>query len=642
MNNMDRTTELNRLLSDLHNGDESARRYAAEDLGYGGFSEAAGDLARGLNDSSVAVAEACSAALAGLGGEEVAHLLVENLASEDVRLRNLSSEVLSQLGDSAVAALASQLTSLDRDVRKFAVDSLLMIRSEASKRALVVALDDSDVNVAATAADGLGEIGGQDHLEVLASYLGVEDEWMRCAVVRGITSIGGAKALKLVRPYLKDPSMVVKITCIQGVGKIQSLDAAKALVEVLEGEDPGFFASEIITALHAVVSGVNEEEIRTIAHEGTAKSLGSAIVESLKPVKLCAMELAGLLRLNSCLEALIGGLDFEDEELREQAKHSLTLLSQDDLSPYEVGLADPAKPTFAKEAMLGVVAVVFHEDAQPIFERMLASDSGELVAAGLKYLPVELGPVFKVVLEQKIADSQSIVRLACADAMGRVALEDFVASLVSQLNQEEETDVQEAIDTALIQIGSKNLDSGVRPYLQSFTAEERAIALGRYGFEKPLNYKENMIAALNDPHLNIRLISYKVLANLGQLTSEIIQRGLTDPEATIQIEAVRSIGTLNDRSEKLGVLQGQLRGGEPRFERVEVELIQQLVKLGGDEVSALIRPFLRSPSVWVKIEAVEALKSLGDRTVVEELKGLLEGAEDELLDVLEQAIYELE
>ncbi|MDT8447022.1 MAG: HEAT repeat domain-containing protein [bacterium] len=643
MSDDNRQKEFSRLIADLEQGDESSRRYAAEDLEYGGYREAVPYLAKALGDASVAVAEACASALANLGGPEVAEVLVGNLASEDVRLRNLSSEVLSRLGDVAVPALARQLQSLDRDVRKFAVDSLLAIRSDDSMKALVVALDDNDVNISATAADGLGEIGNSDHLEILAAYLDTEDEWMKCAVIRGITTIGGLKALRLVRHYLTSEEMVVRITCIQGIGKLHFPEAAAEMIQVLRGEDLGFFGGEMTSALDQITQALSPEQMAQLDLSGLAQPLSNLAKEGSTEHRLTAIDLIGRFKLEAAKDALVGLLGEADAELRERAILALGELPQADLEPYRVILSKPEGPLSEKEAALKVASKGTGPQVEALFLESLRQGDPQLVAAVLENLPESVnGPQLKQELARMIGHQQAEIRLAAAHALGRSEDSEMVSLLVAQLQQETEPDVKDAIDGALIQIGTRNVNSGVRAYVQSFTPEERAMALELYGFEDPLAHREKILAALGDEHPHLRVISFKVLANLEQLTYELIERGIADSDPAVQVEAVRGLGMMPTGPELSDFVKKYVEEGTARHERVDVELIQLLVQKGMDEAGVILRPFLHSPSDWVKIEAVEAYKTLGDVSVLDELKAMLDGAEEDLLEALEQAIYELE
>lgn len=636
-----RQNEFNRLVADLEQGDESARRYAAEDLEYGGFSEAIPYLASGLGDPSVAVAEACAAGLIRLGGVKAAEAVVGNLASEDVRLRNLSSEVLSKLGDVAVPVLAVQLQSPDRDVRKFAVDSLLDIRSEASKKALVVALDDDDVNISATAADGLGEIGNSDHLEILSTYLSAPDEWMRCAVIRGITTIGGVKALRLVKHYLKAEEMVVRITCIQGIGKLHFAEAATEMIEQLKGGNLDFYGGEMASALSRIVAHLEPEEIKGLNSQGIEGALAEVAQEGSEDHRLEAIGLFGILGIHSGASALISLLADPSESIREAAIEALGQIKQNDLGPYERILTEEGHGLAEREAALRVAGRM-GRSAEHLFKTGLSSKDPETLAATLRNLPPELGLGLVNDLGALISNGQGEVRLAAAEALANAKLDLFVGPLVAQLKVETEPDVKDALDNALLQIASEHDHLGIGAYVQSFTPEERTIALERYGFENPAAHLDKIVAALSDEHPHLRVISLKVLANLRQLTYEQIEQGVADSEPSVQVEAVRGLGSLRPDGDLAAFVAKLAQPGQLKHERVNVELIQQVVQAGIEGATELLKPFLHSPSDWVKIEAVEAFKLLGDASVLEELKSMLDGAEEDLLDALEQAIYELE
>ena len=631
-----------RLLHDLEHGDETTRRYAAEDIEFGRFKEAIAGLSTGLGDPSIAVAEACSAALAAIGGAEVAEVIVGNLGSEDVRLRNLTSEVLSELGDAAVPTLANQLKSLDRDVRKFAVDSLLLIRSDDSMRALVVALDDDDVNIAATAADGLGEIGSADHLEILATHLTTEDEWMKCAVVRGIASIGGEKALRLIRPYLGAEDMVVRITTIQGMGKLALTGSAQSLLEMLASNDLGFFGGEVVAALYLVLRELPPEQFPPVDNGAILANLSRLVLEGASDQRMNAAELFCILEIKDHPEALIPAMGDENADLRELVLSCLERLAPASLAPLAAIAQDPAQSLLARDGALRIIAASSLDQRDDLLLTALTSDEADIATSALNYLPSGVGESLSDQLGAHLASPNANLRLAAAGAMGRLAQQQFIALLVPQLKQESEEDIIEAIDNGLIQIGSANVDSSIAPYVQSFTAEERRLAFERYGFEDPRHHLAQIAEGLDDDHVGIRVISLKVLSNLNSLKLEMVEKAIDDADPSVRVEAVRGLGGLNLGDRLAETIKQHVEYQKVTHERVQVELIQLLVKHEVPERSQIIKPFLHSPSTWIRIEAVEALRGFGDSSILPELQQLAETAEEDFLDALEQAIYELE
>ena len=633
---------VNRLIHDLEHGDETTRRFAAEDIEFGKNFEAIPALSKGLGDSSIAVAEACSAALIAIGGEAVAEAIVSNLGSEDVRLRNLTSEVLSGLGDAAVPILANQLQSLDRDVRKFAVDSLLMIRSEASMKALVVALDDNDVNIAATAADGLGEIGTANHLEILATYLTTEDQWMKCAVVRGIASIGGPKALRLVRPYLNDEDMVVRITSIQGLGKIGLVDSAQALLEMLALDDLGFYGGEVVTALYQVLGQLERDHFPSVEPVQVIGNLSRLVVSGASDQRMKAIEMFSILNLKDYAEALIPALGDDNEDLRELALQCLEKLAPQNLQPFAVLARDTAKTDLERDGAIRVIASSILPERDALLLEALQSADKVTIKGALSYLPINVGPALSRELAQHLTSEDLSLRLATALAMGRLAAPEFIPLLVPRLQIESEQDIKDAIDNALIQIGSSGSNNSIAPYIQSFTQEERSIALELYGYENPVSRQKEIIASLGDQHTHIRVIGLKVLANLKLLTLPIVEHALADEDPTVQVEAIRGLALLNLGDQLIPTLKSYVEYGPVKYERVQVELIQLLVRSGLLQALEIIKPFLHSPSTWIKIEAVEGLRAIGNSSVLPDLQELMDDADEDLLEALEQAIYELE
>ena len=133
-----------------------------------------------------------------------------------------------------------------------------------------------------------------------------------------------------------------------------------------------------------------------------------------------------------------------------------------------------------------------------------------------------------------------------------------------------------------------------------------------------------------------------MLANLKLLTLPIVEHALADEDPTVQVEAIRGLALLNLGDQLIPTLKSYVEYGPVKYERVQVELIQLLVRSGLLEALEIIKPFLHSPSTWIKIEAVEGLRAIGNSSVLPDLQELMDDADEDLLEALEQAIYELE
>ena len=204
---------LEKMLEELVNGGEEIRRFAAEELGETGDSDAVPGLTAALRDDSVAVREAAADALIAIGGEPVCHAMLPLLDDDDAAVRNLALEVFQRLWAHAIPACIELYASSSHDLRKIAVDTLGKIeetRKSEGFSTLVSALDDPNINVAQAACEALGRIGGKDAVKALADHVG-RHAWMDSTIFLSLAKIGSPEAkkeLEKVRPEKLEPDIL--------------------------------------------------------------------------------------------------------------------------------------------------------------------------------------------------------------------------------------------------------------------------------------------------------------------------------------------------------------------------------------------------------------------------------------------------
>lgn len=164
----------------LSHDDPNVRRQAAEELASEGSFGAVSALASALRDENTGVRDAVSLALLSIGGSNVPRAIVEYIADANFVTRNLAGDLLIKCGEASVMPLLPYLQDSDRDVRKFAVDILGLIKNKDSVKYVVKLLNDSDENVVVSAAESLGNIGNPEAV----SYL--EDAFEKCEYARVI------------------------------------------------------------------------------------------------------------------------------------------------------------------------------------------------------------------------------------------------------------------------------------------------------------------------------------------------------------------------------------------------------------------------------------------------------------------------
>ena len=200
-----------------------ARVEAARALGRIPGPESLGYLRGMLSDGSPEVVYASVRSLAEMGGREAVEEILPLLRSEDARLRNLAVEILARIGPDAFPPVAALVSDPDRDVRKFAVDILKMMRMSEAEETLVQALYDQDDSVAAAAAEALGAQGTPRVVPHLAECLG-RPPWLKYAVLKSLGEIGDRQALPALHGLLKSGDAEVKIAAADALAALR--DAA--------------------------------------------------------------------------------------------------------------------------------------------------------------------------------------------------------------------------------------------------------------------------------------------------------------------------------------------------------------------------------------------------------------------------------
>ena len=626
------------LLNNLKLGDETTRRYAAEDLGYGQYEAGISSLVTSLFDESIAVAEASADALVRIGGEVVASEIAPSLASEDVRLRNLSAEILSLLGEPAVPTLGDSLKSDNRDVRKFAVDTLAQIKSKSSINALIIALDDTDINVAASAADGIGELGDTSHVEILEKYID-SDVWMKCSIIRGIGMLGGEKAYKMIASAMKDEDMMVKVSCVQALTHIADVRSLPDLIGLLSRESLDLFGNEVLNTIEKIISSNPDVNISKYITDEEFKPIVTLALSDNQVVQARAIKTVGYFYSEKYVEHLVGLFGSSDRGVRRESCAAVINIKPKDISLLVNVLDDENNSVESKASAIHAIGQSDHSDRYGIIKKFLMIDDQVLPRVTLDALILGLEPVPINEIISLLTSSSESIRISAAAAMGRLGKEEFVAPLIEQL-EDSVPEVVKTVDKALISIGAANSNSIIKPYLNSFNASERKMAFEYFCTHNPEQEQNKFLQGIADADPEVRVISLKVVENLGIADLDSIEKGLKDPEKLVKIQAARTIKSLTGSRKLVDFIKKHL--DSKTDERVKVELAKVLSKLADFEAVDVLKKLLHDNSVWVQIEAVEALRDIGDSSVVDELQELTDSENDDLVEAAQMALEELD
>lgn len=627
-----------KLIDELQHTDEKIRRYAAEDLGFERISEAVPYLVKGLEDSSIAVSEACANALIKIGGEKTAEQIAPAFASENVRLRNHASEIMNMLGEPAVPVLAKLMESPDHDVRMFAVDNLVYIVSKKSIEVLIKALDDENINVAAAAAVGLGKVGDPQHLSILEKYLDSE-VWLKCAVLSGMGYLGNKKAIDYILPLVRAEDLMVKLSAIQALAKLADRAILPELLNLLKVESLELFGTETLNVVYEIIKSDPDSDYSELFDEPLIASILRLTSICDLSCKLKAIEILGLCKTPGIVPSLINLMSANGVDIRKSIVSAIVKIDPQDLSALIQILQNPGSSFEQKCTALDCIGRSTSKDRFAIIKDFLGSQDETLPRITLDAIHPDFKPAPLAEITTLLDSQIPEVRASAAAAMGRLKYQEFIDPLLQHL-ADESMEVQEAVDDALIKLGEHHQISLLAPYLDSFSKAERKTAFQYFGIHQPETISNKFIEGLQDPSIEIRVISYKVIANLKLATLDLIKQGIQDPVDTVQVQALRTLKSLPRNEETQAFIKHLL--STSTSERLKVELIQVLSGLEEFNIVDSVLPLLEDESSWVRLETVEFLKKQGDRSVIKHLKRLLDSDDEELVGVVEEAIDHLE
>lgn len=172
------------LLRRLHHEDPALRRQAAEELGRRKEEEAAEALAHCLEDEEITVREAAANALAAIGTQRAADLLLDAL-QETSEAEEDAADYRSTLAR-AVALIG----------RPYVTDRLFQAMEETISDWVIEGV-----------AEALGLIGGDEVVDRLLEKMKSEDwefqDWLQRGALLALGRIGGERAVQAILPYLK-------------------------------------------------------------------------------------------------------------------------------------------------------------------------------------------------------------------------------------------------------------------------------------------------------------------------------------------------------------------------------------------------------------------------------------------------------
>ncbi|NCO50895.1 MAG: HEAT repeat domain-containing protein [Deltaproteobacteria bacterium] len=185
------------------------------------------------------------AANARAGNSQALEQLVAMLGEGGERTNDRVYALLLEIGDVAVPALLSAVSSNDRIQREFAIAALGNFKAKTAVAPIGVVLENPQLGRRYVAAWALGEIGGSAAVPPLVRALADSDEEVRKFATRSLIRLN-RQALPPLLEFLRQPQSPVATTAaVRALGDIADPAALEVLLPLLKSPA----RAEVVTAL---------------------------------------------------------------------------------------------------------------------------------------------------------------------------------------------------------------------------------------------------------------------------------------------------------------------------------------------------------------------------------------------------------
>lgn len=582
------------VLHGLQSEDSDVIRQAAFAAGDAGLVDAVDMLCQQIQSHNIGVQEAVEYALRKIRGPRtVAHML-PLLRSDDAPIRNISMDVLREIGADDLPALQALLRDSDPDIRIFIADILGCTGDRRAVPMLNEALlKDPEVNVRYQAAMSLGNLAFPEAVDALSQAMH-DEEWVQFSVVESLTKIRADATISALVQSLRTCSDLVASIIIDALGEIGNIKAVPLLFKYLEKTSTPL-RRKTVKALVQILGSRSLALLSVKDQESFRAYLMDALDDEEDDIRKAALLGLGVMGDASATKAILDRVSVLDPEKQldmiNTAINTLTSIGYND------AFADALREGKYLIKHIAVEACAMMEDARcnallrNIFWNQERDIQRQIAAQLAKAGDGTEIPFFIEVLDRH-TDSDVIknalyflgTRMRCEQA------QDAIFDMLSHKHN----DVKEMALEACVAIHTSQLNARFKELFTSDSPTERMMALYALSHYSPTENLPKILEALEDESAQVR-----------QLAVECF----TMPEMPMAANMSALLPRLYDESKK-----------------VRLAVVQILGQLGNAVAIDSLITALADQDEWVRIRAVEALGTLKSEAAAPRLVQLMESA----------------
>ncbi len=579
-------------------------------------------LCKHIQSSNIGVQEAAEYALRKIGGKQTIQKILPLLRSESPSLRNISMDILREIGSEDITAIQPLLRDVDPDMRIFMSDILGHTKSLKAVPLLCEALlKDPEVNVRYQAAMSLGTLGYAEAVEALEKAMH-DEEWVQFSVVDSLLKIRAEETAGMLVQHLDHCSPLVASIIIDALGELKNIKAVPLLLKYLEKANPVLCHK----AVKAIVQILGEGALSLLSAKDQERFkgyLGTALSDEDESVQMAA--LAGL--------AVVGDADSSKFvldfilELKADLEDDIYLTAIKTLSSIGynktfasficsgdtniVNIALQACDLMSDQGCMQSIPTVFwnlDRDGQRLASRSM-----------IKHATVEHAPFILDILER--SDDSEVIKnsMTClGEKLKYTAAQDKIFAMLNH----DYGDVRTTAIEACIELRTPELENKFVDLFNSKEEEQRAMALYvlcNFGAQKHFGI---ITKALNDESAMVRQLAVESFASpeisLREHVGILLQK-LQDTDNDVRIAVVDVFGNSQDST----VTPYLVNAIDDENEWVCIRAIEALGALMSENIAEQLVDRLKSATPMVTFKIIEVLAGIGGDVAFTALRNLM-------------------
>ncbi|WP_031482177.1 HEAT repeat domain-containing protein [Maridesulfovibrio frigidus] len=634
-------TDCAKVIEDLKNEDNEIVREAAFQAGEFACEEAVPLLAELLKANHLGLQEAADHALRSIGGKSTVLAVIPLLRSDDAPARNLSMDILREVGAQDFPSLVSLIHDDDPDIRIFATDILGSSDSFMAVEPLCDALlKDPEVNVRYQAAVSLGDLENPAAAKCLNKAM-QDDEWVQYAVIEALAKIKHSSSVDALVKALNTSSDLVASMIIDALGEVGNIKAVTMLLRHLDTSATAL-RNKIVKAIVGILGGKS------------LKLLSATEREKLREYMLVALK-------------------DEDEEIQDAAIIGLSYVGGEKATAEVLQLASALDPDRDTDRLAAIVENLSNLSLNKSLIEALNSDVYKKSAIAIEVLSrlegTEVSQVLMDAFEGKERDLKRAILESLANTGGPEAKDFFVSVLENEqdgsmlksaiyflgqkLGLREEADkifsllshsyddVKEAALDACVSIGGDEINQKFIDLYKSDEPIDRLMSVFAMGKLDAAGNLELIQQALEDEVPDVRKIALEALADCttGMESLELVVSRLNDENRDVRLTVIELMGQCY-QAEVIPYIVQALQDDD---DWVQIRAVEALGNHREEGALTQLIPMLDSPNKLVVLKVVEALGTIGGTLAFQSLlEASNAGGDPEIMQAAEEAIFKIQ